>query len=207
MLYAATDVLAGRRYDGYSFKSQAVSELSAAGAPTRPLIVGLFTSYNALVVAFGAGVWMASRRRRAGRLTGALLIGSAVVGEVTTLYFPMDRRGAEQTPRGSMRPPLTAVMSVLIVEAIGSGATLRGGRLRLYSIGTILTLVVFGALAARDAPRLEAHRSTPWLGVMERINIYAYLSWVAVLAICLLRRQDARFARRRTSREHGSALG
>jgi Ca2+/H+ antiporter len=156
LLYAATDVLAGLQYDGYSFKSQAVSELSASGAPTRPLIAGLFTTYNALMMAFGIGVWMASRRRRVGRLTGALLIASAVVGEVTTLFFPMDRRGAEETLRGSLHPPLTAVMSLLIVLAMIFGATLKGRRFRSYSIGTVLTLLVFGALAGRDAPRLEA---------------------------------------------------
>jgi hypothetical protein len=189
VLYAATDLLAGLRYDGYSFKAQAVSELSASGAPTRPLVVGLFTPYNALVMAFGVGVWMVSRRTRAGRLAGGLLIGSAVVGEATTLFLPMDQRGAEETVRGSMHPPLTAVMSLFIVAAMISAAALQGRRFRLYSIATILTLVVFGGLAARYAPQIEAGEPTPWLGVLERINIYAYLLWVAVLAISLLRRQ------------------
>jgi hypothetical protein len=200
VLYASTDVLAGLRLDGYSFESQAVSELSASGASTRSLIVGLFTPYNALVMAFGAGVWIASSRRRAGRLTGALLIGSAVVGEVTTLFFPMDQRGAEETVRGALHPPLTAVMSLFIVLAMVSGATLAGRRFRFYSIGKILTLLVFGALAGRDAPALEAGEPTPWLGVLERINIYAYLLWVAALAISLLR---ARGQQGQTASYHG----
>jgi hypothetical protein len=189
VLYAVTDLLAGLRYDGYSFKTQAVSELSASGAPTRPLVVGLFTPYNALVMALGVGVWVASRRTRTGRLAGAALIGSAVVGEVTTLFFPMDQRGAEETLRGSMHPPLTAVMSLFIVAAMICAAALPGRRFRLYSIATILTLAVFGGLAARYAPQIEAGEPTPWLGVLERINIYAYLLWVAVVAIALLRRQ------------------
>jgi hypothetical protein len=189
VLYAATDLLAGLRYDGYSFKSQAVSELSAAGAPTRPLVVGLFTPYNALVMALGVGVWIVTRRTRAGRLAGALLIASAVVGEVTTLFFPMDQRGTEATLRGSMHPPLTAVMSLFIVAAMISAAALLGRRFRLYSIATILTLAVFGALAARYTPQIEEGEPTPWLGASERVNIYAYLLWVAVLAIALLRQQ------------------
>jgi hypothetical membrane protein len=189
VLYAATDLLAGLRYDGYSFKSQAVSELSAAGAPTRPLVVALFTPYNALVMALGVGVWIGSRATRTGRLAGAMLIASAVVGEVTTVFFPMDQRGAEQTLRGSMHPPLTAVMSLLIVAAMIAAARLQGRRFGPYSIGTVLVLVVFGALAARYAPHLEAGEPTPWLGVLERINIYAYLVWVAALAISLTRRR------------------
>jgi hypothetical protein len=185
VLYAATDLLAGLRADGYSFRSQAVSELSAAGAPTRPLVVGLFTAYNALIVAFGAGVWMASGRSRAGRVAGALLIASAIGGQATMLFFPMDQRGAEQTVRGSMHPPLTLVMSLFIIGAMLAGAMLHGRRFRVYSIATILTLLVFGVLAGRDAPHLEAGEPTPTLGVMERINIYAYLLWVAVLAVSL----------------------
>jgi Protein of unknown function (DUF998) len=180
VLYAATDVLAGLRHDGYSFKSQAVSELSAAGAPTRPLVVSLFTPYNALVSAFGAGVWMACGRRRAGRLTGALLIASAAVGQTTLLFFPMDQRGAEVTSRGSMHPALTGLMSLCIVPAMVVAARLLGRRFRVYSIATIFTLLVFGGLAGLDAPRLEAGERTPRLGVMERM---------AVFAIALLRRQ------------------
>jgi hypothetical protein len=200
LLYAATDVLAGQRYDGYSFESQAISELSAAGAPARPLVVGLFTPYNALVIAFGVGVWMASGRRRAGRLTGALLIASAAVGQTTLSFFPMDQRGAAVTSRGSMHPALTGVMSLCIVLAMVFASRLLGRRFRVYSIATILTLLVFGGLAGLDAPRLEAGEPTPRLGVMERINVYAYLLWVAALAIALLRRRDKRRGRRELAR-------
>jgi len=35
LLYVATDVLGGTRYEGYSFSSQAVSELMAIGAPSE----------------------------------------------------------------------------------------------------------------------------------------------------------------------------
>ena len=33
---------------------------------------------------------------------------------------------------------------------------------------------------------------TPWLGITERINIYAYLLWMAVLAVTLLRQRARR---------------
>ena len=35
LLYAAADVLAGLRWDGYSFRDQTISELGAIGAPSR----------------------------------------------------------------------------------------------------------------------------------------------------------------------------
>ena len=38
LLYAATDLLGGLRYEGYSFTSQAISELMASGAPSESFV-------------------------------------------------------------------------------------------------------------------------------------------------------------------------
>jgi hypothetical protein len=51
---------------------------------------------------------------------------------------------------------------------------------------------VFGVLASLQAGRMEANQPTPWMGIEERINIYATMLWMAVLAIGLLRAQNAR---------------
>jgi len=187
-LYVAMDALAALRYEGYSYTSQAVSELNATGAPTRSFFLALAVPYNVLLTALGAGVWAAAGRKRAARLTAASLVASAAVGMVTPLFFPMDQRGAEGTLRGNLHPPLTAVGSLFILLAMGFGSTLLGRRFRLYSFGTILTLLVFGGWTALDAPQVAAGESTPWLGIKERINIYAYLLWVVVLATSLLQR-------------------
>lgn len=53
-----------------------------------------------------------------------------------------------------------------------------------------MLLLVGGALAGLDAPRLAANLPTPWMVVWERINIFAYMLWVVVLAIILLRTPD-----------------
>jgi len=89
---------------------------------------------------------------------------------------------------------LTGVLVLLLLLAIGFGAFALGRRFRVYSFGTLLTLVVFGALTARYAARLAAGQPTPGLGILERINIYASLLWVAVLATALLRRPSFRGA-------------
>lgn len=70
---------------------------------------------------------------------------------------------------------------------IGFGATANGKWFRSYSYATILILIVMGVWAFLDVPRLEANLPTPWLGVRERINIYGYMLWLAVLAIVLWR--------------------
>lgn len=46
-------------------------------------------------------------------------------------------------------------------------------------------------LTVLDAPGIEANLLTPRIGVWERINIGVFLLWVVVLAITLLRGQDA----------------
>lgn len=106
---------------------------------------------------------------------------------MVTLFFPIHPRGVEGTLADTMHAILTGVGVLFILLAIGFGATAFGKRFRLYSVATILILVAFGALAGLDGPRLAANLPTPWMGVWERINIFAYMLWVVVLAITLLR--------------------
>ena len=197
VLYVVGDVLGTLRYPGYSYADQTFSELTAQGSPVRPLIVALNgVPYTALVAAFAGGVWTSAEPKRAGRITGAMLIGYAVTGMVTGLFFPMKPREAlaagEATLRNTMHPPGTIVMSLFTVLAMGLGAKLLGRRFRYYSYATIATLIVFGVLTSLQAGRMAANRPTPWMGIEERINIYATMLWVAVLAIGLLRGQQSR---------------
>jgi hypothetical protein len=115
VLYALTyvifnDVIAATSYYGYSRMSQAVSELSASGAPTRTFLVAMLPIGTALLIAFGIGGWKSARGKRA--LTGL------------------------------------------------------------------------------ESPKVPAGDPTPWLGSYERISLYVWLLWIAVLAIMLLRAQD-----------------
>lgn len=186
LLYVGTDILAAMRWEGYSYTSQSVSELMAIGSPTRPFIVPLFAVYGALVIAFGIGVWGSAGRKRALRFTGILLVAHGAVGFVGLLLFPMHLRGAEGSATDTMHLIVTAIQVLVMLLYIGFGAAACGKGFRLYSIGTMLTLLVFGALAGLQAPRVAAQLPTPWLGVIERVNIYSSMLWVLVLAIILL---------------------
>jgi hypothetical protein len=190
LLYVATDVLASWRYDGYSYTDQNYSELLATGAPTRPLMLLVSIAYNLLVAAFAVGVWTSASPKRTARITGAMMVGYAVLSMITPLFFQMDMRGAEVTPRGSLHGPMTAVMSLFILLSMGFGAFLLGRWFRFYSFATIVILLIFGALTGFQAPQLAAGQPTPWMGLTERINIYATMLWFAVLAIALLRAQS-----------------
>ncbi len=187
LLYVGTDILAGTLYAGYSFTSQAISELFAIGAPTGPLVVPLFTVYDVLLVAFALGVWMSAGRNRALRFTALTMVGGAANGLVLWPFFPMHMRGVEATFTDTMHITLAAVGVIFALLAVGFGATAFGKRFRFYSIGTILILLVPGISVFLQAPQLAANLSTPWTGVAERISTYGYLLWQTMLAIVLLR--------------------
>ena len=192
VLYIATVLLAPRRWEGYSSSSQTVSELFAINAPTKPLVVPLFLTYSVLVIAFGMGVWASAGRKLALRVSAVGLIGKEVLGFVVTLFFPIHLRGVKATLTDNMHGILTGVGVLFMLLAIGFGAAAFGKWFRIYSIATFLLLVVGGVLTGLDQPKLEPNLPTPWMGVWERINIYAYMLWVVVLAIALLRAQKAR---------------
>jgi hypothetical protein len=176
LLYVATTILGAMRWEGYSSTSQSVSELFAINAPSRPLVVPLLLAYDGLVIAFGLGVWGSSGRKRPLSVVAGLLVGYGVIGLVGPIA-PMHQRGVGGTLTDTMHIVVTMVLVLFIVLIIGFGAAASGKRFRLYSIGTILALVAFGALAGLDGSRLAANLPTPWLGVKERINIGGFLLW------------------------------
>jgi hypothetical protein len=187
LIYVATDILAGMLWGGYSFTSQAISELYAIGAPTRPLVVTLGIIYDMLLIAFGLCIWLLAGRRRALRLIGGLLVGIGAIGFVWT-QFPMHLRGAEMTFTDMMHWTIAGVVVVLILLMIALGVIAYRKWFRLYSIGTLVTLLVVGMWSIFvGGAQIAAQQPTPFFGVMERITVYGYLAWVAVLAIVLLR--------------------
>ena len=54
IVYLAADVLGALRWEGYSYVDQTISELAALDAPSRPLVMPLFVTYNLLLFAFAA---------------------------------------------------------------------------------------------------------------------------------------------------------
>ena len=192
LLYAGTDILAGMLWEGYSFADQAVSELSAIGAPTRPLVIPLYVAHDMLMIAFGLGVWRCSRKR-AQRVIGGLLVGYTVVGMVG-LLFPIHQRGAEATFTDTMHSALAGVTVLIILLAMGFGAIAYGKRFRFYSMGTLLTLLVLGAALGFMSGAQVAGQGIVmpprWFGLIERVDIYGFLLWVAVLAVVQLRGGD-----------------
>lgn len=193
VLYAFMLVFVPAYWAGYSSASRTVSELSAIGAPTRSLWVSLGMLWTLLYFGFGWGVWLSAGGSRALRVAGASIIVACIFG---LFWPPMHQRevlaAGGQTLTDTLHIVWTAGNGILTLLAMGFGAAALGKRFRLYSIVTMLTLLVAGALTSRDAPGVDANLPTPWVGVWERINIGAWLLWVVVLAVTLMRQAPHR---------------
>ena len=178
------------RYEGYSPISQVPSELTAIGAPTERLWALLGPVYTLLVAAFGWGVWRSAGRNRTVRIVGGLVMAYASLG-ILWPFAQMHQREVLAAGGGTLSDTMHVVLGgvtvFLMFLAVGFGAVAFGKRFRLYSIASIVVLLLFGVLTFTEAPRLGANLPTPWIGLWERINISVFLLWVVVLATVLWR--------------------
>jgi hypothetical membrane protein len=189
LLYLIMDVFGALSWPGYDPRAQAISELSAIGAPTSELLAPLQTLYNILLVLFGAGVWLTAADHAKLRWCGGFIMALAALG-IGWALFPMNLRGEERGLTDTMHLVMGALSMIFIVSAIATGAAAFGRRFRLYSAATVLAMLFFGFLMGLDVPRVNADLPTPWLGVNERIMMVSWLLWMAVLSVKLLRHES-----------------
>lgn len=187
----SNDVLGVLLYgDGYSRMDQAVSELSATSAASRPFLVGMLPVGAALLIAFGIGVWRAAPGRAHLRVVGALIAAFGLTG-VLWIPFPMSSREdmtAGTTPVNDVgHLTLAAVTVLLIVTMMGFGAAAFHGWFRVLSLLTLVVVLAMGGLSGRLSAGISSGDPTPWLGSVERASIGAWLVWMAVLGVVLLR--------------------
>jgi hypothetical protein len=183
LLYViATDVVAASQWDGYRRSEQMVSELFAVGSPGRDVLAPFTWIYTVLFTAFGVGAWNSVRGNRALRIAGGLLIGYGLWNIMGALY-PLTLGDDASVP---MHILVTNIQLALMVAAMCFVAAGFHGRMRAYSIASLVVSAVMGmvAFAAAPGPNLV-------LGISERISIGAFLLWVAVLAAALWKRRGA----------------
>jgi len=188
LVYLSADVIGAMRWEGYSYLDQTISELAAIGSPSRPVTLALFTLYDVLLIPFAIGVAMTNRRGV--REAGVILAALAGLG-VVAAFFPIHVRGYPWTINETVHGILTAITVFLIVSAMGLAARALPGGFRIYSMATLVTTLVSGAWAGWIGRQLANDLPTPWIGVAERISVFAFLLWVAVLAIVLLNERRA----------------
>lgn len=188
LFYIGMNIFIPSLYDGYNAASQTVSELSAIGAPTRRLWVILGMIYGLLAITFGWGVWVIAGDSKRLRVIAVLLIASAVVG---LFWPPMHQRDVLAVGGGTTTDVFhivfTAIVVPLQVLIIAFAARLFGKGFRIYSILSVVAMLLFGVLTGFEAPDMEKNLPTPLMGVWERIGMAAYMIWIVVFSILLLR--------------------
>jgi CubicO group peptidase (beta-lactamase class C family)/hypothetical membrane protein len=196
-LYAVTDLIGGLVYDGYSFTSQAISELMAVSSPSEAVVDPLFITSGVLMLAFGIGILREARGNRMLRLAALLLIAYTTIGFTGPTLFEMHPRGSgfSDTPH----IVVTAVLVLLNLLVMGFGAYAFGRRFRVYSLITLIIVVALGMASVPYGSALAAGQPTPGFGIVERILIYSTMLWFAVLSIALLHRPSSRSASRAQS--------
>ncbi|WP_224701843.1 DUF998 domain-containing protein [Devosia aquimaris] len=174
-------------YPGYDYTAQQVSELSAIGAPSRNFWMAMGFPYAGLSFAFALGVWRASAGRVSLRTTAVLIGLFALNSFVWGWVAPMHMRGTVVSTTDTMHIVLTIVAVVLMVTFMTTGASAFGRGFRLFSILTMLAMVVAGGVVGTQISAIAQGLPTPWMGLVERVSVYAPSLWMTVLAVMLLR--------------------
>jgi len=184
IVFVLNDIIGGVITPGYSYIINAVSELTQAGSENIYLLSSLLLISAIMSIAFGIGIFSNYKDRRSKLLfTGSILIIiSGIFNGLTGTVFPQDPINGVTTFAGTMHLILvgiTVIMAMPLVLMIGIGLyrEKRWKSFRLYSIITVLIMVVFGGLT----PVLIMN-DIELLGLFERIVAYTYLSWFFVLA-------------------------
>ena len=182
--YAAAVVFSPLAYPGYDPLAQAVSDLSAANAPSLALWNRLSSLYNVcevmcvMMVCVGiAGV--GTRLLRAGIYTFAAMEWISAVGYRS---FPLSDSGYVGTFQDVMHMVVTALVVVLSIVSLTlviiAGA--RDAGCRSYGIwaAVALCMMLVGALGMKLVP-------AAYFGVVERFSVFAATGFNAALGIHL----------------------
>ena len=182
--YAAAVVFSPLAYPGYDPLAQAVSDLSAANAPSLALWNRLSSLYNVcevmcvMMVCVGiAGV--GTRLLRAGIYTFAAMEWISAVGYRS---FPLSDSGYAGTFQDVMHMVVTALVVVLSIVSLTlviiAGARDAGCRSYGICAAVALCMMLVGALGMKLVP-------AAYFGVVERFSVFAAPGFNAALGIHL----------------------
>ncbi|WP_291298474.1 DUF998 domain-containing protein [Elioraea sp.] len=181
VIYGVGDVVSGLLYTGYSFRDQAISELTAFGSPVRAFMMTIMLAHGGLLVIFGVCLFR-SACSRALRWTGALVSAANLVTLPTHTIWAMSSRGMQTGVNDTLHAQTTIAFSLLVGAAVALSAIAIRGWFRPFAFVALAVIIAFG-VAASGAMTGITEDDTPWAGAYERINCYVYFLWLVVLAL------------------------
>lgn len=184
--YTAAVVFSPFAYPGYNWMAQAVSDLSAANAPSLSLWNRLSSIYNvsALVCAMMVCAGIQGRGSRLLRLGIYLFTAMEWISAVGYSMFPLSDSGYAGTFQDQMHI-LSTVFVVLLSIVSLILLMIAGGKDRTYRIygifaGIALGMMLVGAFGMNIVPK-------DYFGIVERFSVFAAVGYNAVLGVELFR--------------------
>ena len=172
-------------YNGYNPLTQAVSDLTANGAPSATAARILSGLYSVFVVAFSVAFYIFFRKRINSLITlGALFfLLMHLTSAIGYTAFPLSGAGFNNTFQDRMHLAVTAIVVVLGISALLLLATgfikSKTHKLAGYLAIATLLLMMSGAIVSGAVPAI--------FGLAERITLYSLHIYIVILAIFMLK--------------------
>ena len=189
--YTTAVVFAPLAYPGYNWMSPAVSDLSAANAPSLALWNQLSAFYNVCEVVCVTVVCIGIQGRRTKLLrTGVYLF--AIMEWVSAIgyrMFPLSDSGYAGTFQDVMHMVVTVDVVLLSIISLSivivAGTKDRSSRSYAVCAGIALGMMLVGALGMKIVP-------VEYFGIVERFSVFAATGFNAALGIHLFCREAGR---------------
>ena len=182
--YAAAIVFAPLAYPGYDRMAQAVSDLSAANAPSLMLWNQLSALYNVCEVVCATVVCIGIRGQKTRLLRTGIYLFAVMewISAVGYRMFPLSDSGYAGAFQDVMHMAVTALVVLLsvvsLIVIIAAGVKDRSCRSYGVCAAVALAMMLVGAIGMKIVP-------AEYFGVVERFSVFAATGFNAALGIHL----------------------
>lgn len=182
--YAAAVIFAPLAYPGYDWMAQAVSDLSAANAPSLALWNRLSAPYSVCEVVCATIVCIGCQKQKSKRLRAGIYLFAIMewISAIGYRMFPLSESGYAGEFQDVMHMAVTAlvvllsIVSLILIIIAGAGDT----SIRSYAVcaGIALGMMLVGTLGMKIVP-------VRYFGIVERFSVFAATGFNAALGIHL----------------------
>ncbi len=182
--YTAAVVFAPLSYPGYNWMAQAVSDLSAANAPSLALWNQLSALYNVCEVVCVTVVCIGIQGRKTKLLRSGIYLFAVMewISAVGYRIFPLSDSGYAGAFQDVIHMAVTALVVLLsivsLVIIIVAGAKSKSCRSYGVCAAVALAMMLVGAMGMKIVP-------AAYFGVVERFSVFAATGFNAALGIHL----------------------
>ena len=182
--YTAAVIFAPLAYPDYNWMAQAVSDLSAANAPSLALWNRLSAIYNVCEVVCATVVCIGIGGKKTGLLRAGIYLFAVMewISAVGYRMFPLSDSGYAGTFQDVMHMVVTAVVVLLSIVSltviIVAGVKSRDCRSFGVCAGVALGMMLVGAMGMKIVP-------AEYFGIVERFSVFAATGFNAALGIHL----------------------